>query len=173
MSNTSSDSRRWPETNAQDELRSQWEFLRFLRITAVQKVSGLNVELAAATPFPSSPYMSALGVIKHLTAVERWWISIIGGGLDVPMLWEKEDVNAEWRLGSADTPEAVLAAYQDEWPRSEDALAGMNPGEATRRGYGDQRYSVRWVLTHLIQETARHVGHLDVLREFADGKVGE
>jgi uncharacterized damage-inducible protein DinB len=174
MSNTSSVTERvWPETNASEELRLQWEFLRFLRITAVRKVSGLNAELASATPFPSSPYMSALGVIKHLTAVERWWISIIGGGLDVPMLWEKEDVNAEWRLDAADTPEAVLAAYREEWPRSEDALAGMGPDDATRRGYGDQRYTVRWVLTHLIQETARHVGHLDVLREFADGEVGE
>lgn len=165
--------RSWPETLAEDELALQWEFLTFLRITAVNKVAGLSLADASATPLPSSPLMSALGVLKHLTAVERFWASIVGGGSELPPLWDGDDVHAEWRLGEADTVAAVVLAYREEWPRSAAALAGRGPGDPARREAGGQRHTVRWLLAHLVQETARHVGHLDVLREFADGEVGE
>ncbi|WP_086828619.1 DinB family protein [Allokutzneria sp. NRRL B-24872] len=164
--------RSWPTELAEDELRLQWEFLGFLRATAVNKVVGVAPELAAATPWPTSPLMSLLGVVKHLTAVERFWMSRVGGGLDVPLLWDSEDECAEFRLSPADTPEAVLSAYQAEWVRSEEALAGLGPDDLALREVGGDR-TVRWVLAHVVQETARHVGHLDVLREFADGLVGE
>ncbi|SDM46643.1 DinB family protein [Allokutzneria albata] len=164
--------RSWPKDRAEDELRLQWEFLAFLRATAVNKVLGVSPEQAAATPWPASPLMSLLGVVKHLTAVERFWMSYVGGGMDVPLLWDSEDETAEFRLSPADTPEAVLAAYQEEWTRSEKALAGLSPDDLAVREVGGDR-TVRWVLAHVVQETARHVGHLDVLREFADGLVGE
>ncbi|WP_158882191.1 DinB family protein [Amycolatopsis anabasis] len=164
--------RSWPRERADDELRLGWEFLNFLRITAVNKVAGLTREQAAATPFPASPHMNALGVLKHLTAVERWWFSIVAGGLDIPDLWlDADDHDALFKLRDEDTPTAVVAAYRAEWPRSQEAIAGMAASDRVRRAGEDK--TVRWILTHLIQETARHVGHLDVLREFADGQVGE
>ncbi|WP_420809085.1 DinB family protein [Amycolatopsis suaedae] len=146
--------------------------MNFLRRTAVNKVSGLTFEQAAGAPFPSSPEMNALGLIKHLTAVERWWLSIVGGGSDLPDLWgDASDHDHLFRLGKQVPPVEVVAAYREEWARSENALAGMQASDRVRHP-GEQK-TVRWVLTHLIQETARHVGHLDVLREFADGEVGE
>jgi uncharacterized damage-inducible protein DinB len=179
MSNTSSSSdvepldRVWPDQVATDELRLLREWLDFLRITAVNKLAGLTREQAAATPWPTSPHMSILGVLKHLTAVERFWISIVGGGSHLPMLWENDDVNAEWRLSEHDTPAAVTDAYRAEWVLSAKALDGKAADDLAARPVKEEQRTVRWILTHVVQETARHVGHMDVLREFADGSVGE
>ncbi|MFD8495289.1 DinB family protein [Amycolatopsis sp. NPDC059657] len=170
MSNTSSSvERAWPRTLADDELRLQWEFLRFLRATAVNKVAGLSRSQAIATPLATSPGMTALGVVKHLTAAERWWFSIEGGGSDLPSLWDGSP-DPSWNITDEDTPASVVAAYQAEWAQSEGALVGMAASERSRR---KGEFTVRWLLAHLVQETARHLGHLDFLREMADGEVGE
>jgi uncharacterized damage-inducible protein DinB len=174
MSNTSSRiagsvDRSWPDAIAEDEAGIQWDFLRFLRATAVNKVAGLTREQAAATPLPASSRMSALGVLKHLTAVERWWLSIEAAGLDVPSLW-KGSPDPSWDLAEDDDPVSVVEAYRAEWARSEEALDGVSPDDRARRS---GEFTVRWVLAHVVQETARHTGHLDILRELADGTVGE
>ena len=162
--------REWPDTDAADELGLLTQFLTFLRSTVVNKIAGLDAGPAGAAPLATSPVVSLTGVVKHLTAVERHWLCNVGGGAGLPELWEK-DPDAEWRLRAGDTPAAVVAAYRAEWARADRALAGRSPGDRVEdRG---QRFTVRWVLTHVIQETARHVGHLDVLREFADGQRGE
>jgi uncharacterized damage-inducible protein DinB len=109
-------------------------------------------------------------VIRHLTSVERYWLSIVGGGMDLPNRWESPDRDIDFRLSEQDTPESVVAEYQRQWQLSRQALAGK---AAEDRAAGDPDKTVRWLLTHLVQETARHVGHLDVLREFADGEKGE
>lgn len=165
--------RRWPDRWADDELNLQWEFLNFLRTTAVNKIAGLEHAQAAMVPLPTSPFMSLTGVVKHLTAVERFWMSIVGGGSDLPPLWDDEDVNAEWRISADDTPAAVVAAYRAEWGRSEYALAGKPAGEAAKVAADGEERTVRWILSHVVQETARHVGHMDILRELADGARGE
>jgi uncharacterized damage-inducible protein DinB len=170
MSNTSSKTRRtWPARLAWEELRLQLDFLQFLRATAVNKIAGLTRDQAAAAPLPSSPRMSALGVVKHLTAVERWWLSIEAGGADLPSLWAGKP-DPSWDLTPEDTPASVVAAYRAEWARAEKALHRLGPDDRTRRR---GEFTVRWVVAHVVQETARHVGHLDVLRELADGEVGE
>ncbi|WP_199191652.1 DinB family protein [Amycolatopsis sp. CA-126428] len=170
MSNTSSKTHRhWPAPVAADELRLLLDFLQFLRATAVNKLAGLTVPQATATPLPASPRMSALGVVKHLTAVERWWLAIEAGGADLPSLWAGSP-DPSWDVGPEDTPASVVAAYKAEWARVEKALRGLAPDDRTRRR---SEFTVRWVLAHVVQETARHVGHLDVLRELADGEVGE
>ncbi|GAA3033171.1 DinB family protein [Actinokineospora globicatena] len=162
--------RAWPRTDADDELRLQWEFLAFLRATALIKTTGLTPAQATETPLTTSPLMSVLGLVKHLTAVERYWLTRVAGGADEPMLWEPDDVHAEWRLGPADTLAAVTGAYRDEWALAERAMAGLRAGDPAR---ADPDRTVRWTLTHVIQETARHVGHLDILREHLDGTTGE
>ena len=167
-----SNERAWPRVDAHDELRLLTEFLTFLRLTAVAKVEGLGTADASATPIGTSPVVSALGVLKHLTAVERWWLSIETGGADLPSLWG-EDADASWRLGADDAVDSVVAAYRAEWERSARALEGLGPDDRTRADRDGRGRTVRWVLAHLVQETARHVGHLDLLRELADGAKGE
>ncbi|MCG3753624.1 DUF664 domain-containing protein [Amycolatopsis sp. Poz14] len=159
----------WPDPLDGDEMTVQTRFLDFLRATAVQKITGLAREQAAATPLPSSPRTSALGVLKHLTAVERWWLVIEAGGSDEPSLWPCSP-DPSWDLTPEDDVTTVVAAYRAERERAAAALAGLSPEDRTRRS---GEFTVRWVLAHVVQETARHVGHLDALRELADGSVGE
>lgn len=165
--------RSWPETFALDDLTLLKEFLQFLRVTAVNKVAGLDEDDARATPLPTSPSMSVMGVIKHLTNVERFWISIVAAGRDVADPWEGTGAGDDFQLADDDTPADVVAAYRTEWARSDAASIGLRASDETKRPAGDKRRTVRWVYAHLVQETARHVGHLDLLREMADGRVGE
>lgn len=159
--------RTWPEKKAADEAALAWEFLDFLRETAVLKVDGLSREQAAAAPISTSPKLTALGVLKHLTAVERYWLCIAGAGLDLPSLWQG-DPDPSWDLADGDTPASLIEAYRQEWVNAE-ALKKLHP-DATA---ADGERTVRWILAHVAQETARHVGHLDLLRELADGQTGE
>jgi uncharacterized damage-inducible protein DinB len=159
--------RTWPENHATDEGVLAWQFLDFLRETAVVKVDGLTREQAAAAPIATSPKLTALGVLKHLVAVERYWLGIAGAGLDLPSLWEG-DPDPSWDLDPADTPESLIAAYRAEWTNA-DALKNHGPDAVA----ADGKRTVRWILAHVAQETARHVGHLDLLRELADGQTGE
>ncbi|ANZ38643.1 hypothetical protein BBK82_23845 [Lentzea guizhouensis] len=159
--------RTWPEKLAADEGALAWQFLDFLRKTAVLKVDGLTREQAAAAPIATSPELTALGVLKHLVAVERYWLGIAGAGLDLPSLWEG-DPDPSWDLDPADTPESLIAAYRAEWTTA-DALNER----ALDAVAADGERTVRWILAHVAQETARHVGHLDLLRELADGQTGE
>jgi uncharacterized damage-inducible protein DinB len=159
--------RTWPEKLATDEGVLAWEFLDFLRKTAVLKVDGLTREQAAAAPIATSPKLTALGLLKHLTAVERYWLCIAGAGLDLPSLW-KGDPDPSWNLEDGDTPASLIQAYREEWANAE-ALKKLD-SDATA---ADGERTVRWILAHVAQETARHVGHLDLLRELADGQTGE
>ena len=159
--------RTWPTNLATDEGVLAWEFLDFLRKTAVMKVDGLTRDQAAAAPIPTSPKLTALGVLKHLIAAERYWLGIAGAGLDLPSLWEGSP-DPSWNLTDDDTPESLIQAYREEWSNSEE-LKKLDP-DATA---ADGERTVRWILAHVAQETARHVGHLDLLRELADGQTGE
>lgn len=159
--------RTWPTNLATDEGVLAWEFLDFLRKTAVMKVDGLTRDQAAAAPIPTSPKLTALGVLKHLVAVERYWLGIAGAGLDLQSLWEGSP-DPSWDLTDDDTPESLIQAYREEWTNAE-ALKKLDP-DATA---ADGERTVRWILAHVAQETARHVGHLDLLRELADGQTGE
>ncbi|SDG92401.1 Uncharacterized damage-inducible protein DinB (forms a four-helix bundle) [Lentzea fradiae] len=159
--------RSWPAKTASDESVLAWEFLDFLRKTAVLKVEGLTRDQAAAAPIATSPRLTALGVLKHLVAVERYWLCIAGAGLELPSLW-KGDPDPSWDLAGSDTPESVIQAYRDEWANAE-ALRRRHPDDTA----ADGERTVRWILAHVTQETARHAGHLDLLRELADGQTGE
>ena len=159
--------RTWPHNLAADEGVLAWEFLDFLRKTAVMKVEGLTREQAAAAPIATSPKLTALGVLKHLVAVERHWLGIAGAGLDLPSLWEGSP-DPSWDLADDDTPESLIEAYLAEWAHA-GALKRYGPDDSA----ADDKFTVRWILAHVTQETARHVGHLDLLRELADGQTGE
>ncbi|MFD4670571.1 DinB family protein [Lentzea sp. NPDC058450] len=159
--------RTWPAKLATDEAALAGEFLDFLRKTVVLKVEGLTRDQAAAAPIPTSPGLTALGVLKHLTAVERYWLCIAGAGLDLPSLWEG-DPDPSWDLEDDDTPASLIQAYREEWANAE-AVKQLDPDAVA----ADGERTVRWILAHVAQETARHVGHLDLLRELADGQTGE
>lgn len=115
--------------------------------------------------------MSPLGLIKHLTAVQRQHIQVHIGGSRLPPLWSHEDHGFDFRLGPEDTISTVIAAYDEEWLRSQQTLAEVD-WSAFVEVYG-QQVRVERLLTDVLQESARHLGHLDILRELIDGTTGE
>jgi hypothetical protein len=157
-----------PESGGERELLTG--LLDFLRATAVNKVAGLTDEQAFSTPISSSALTPA-GVVKHLTGVERFWFSIDFAGADVPWPWPDDDPHGNFPLLPGDTLAGIVAGYLTECDRSRSAIAVASLDEMAR-GEG-MNFNLRYALAHMIEETARHCGHLDILRERIDGSTGE
>ncbi|MFE0191062.1 DUF664 domain-containing protein [Streptomyces sp. NPDC058989] len=104
-----------------------------------------------------------------LTAAERYWFLWAFEGADV------EHPDFGMTLAEDDTAESLLAAYRDAVARSNEIVErchDLSRPSARAAGKADARRSMRWVLIHMIEETARHAGHADILRAQADGSVG-
>ncbi len=134
---------------------------------------GLDDDQARATPTAST--LSVGGIVKHLAAVERSWTSLV---LEEPRIPEgaADAYQAGFRVGPDETLQGVLDDYEQACRATDDAVAGMAdlgravPVPAAPWFPKDvEAWSVRWVLLHLIEETARHAGHADIVREAIDG----
>ena len=143
--------------------------LDYLRATVLHKVAGLTQEQAFSRPVPASALTPA-GVVKHLTGVERFWFSIDFAGHDLPWPWSGDHPDS-FALAPDDTLAGLVAAYQAECARSAAAIEGAVLDDRARAE--GNSFTLRFALGHMIQETARHCGHLDLLRESIDGQAGE
>jgi hypothetical protein len=144
--------------------------LDFLRATVVNKVAGLTDDQAFTTQVPPSTLTPA-GVVKHLTGVERFWFSIDFAGADLLWPWTDDDPHGNFPPAPGDTLAGIVSAYLAECDRSRRAIADA-PLDDLARGK-DMHFNLRYALAHMIEETARHCGHLDLLRERIDGQRGE
>ena len=132
---------------------------------------GLTDEQARATPAASA--LSAGGLIKHLAAMERDWMDTV---LRHPH-GSQEGYESAFRLGPDETLASVLDLYDEAAASTDAVIAGIaDLGQAVPVPKGVpwfpqdvEAWSVRWVLLHLIEETARHAGHADIVREALDG----
>jgi hypothetical protein len=132
---------------------------------------GLTDEQARATP--SASPLSVGGLIKHVSAVERFWVGLVLERQDEP----EGDYESNFVLLPGETLRGVLDRYEDVAKQTETAVAGIEDlGRAVPVPRGVpwfpsdvEAWSVRWVLLHLITETARHAGHADIIRESIDG----
>ncbi len=145
-------------------------FLDFLRATVVNKVAGLADEQAFEAVVPPSEQTPA-GVVKHLTGVERFWFSIDFAGLDVAWPWPEDNPHGNFPPATGDTLASIVGDYQQECDRSREAIEDAELDDRAR-GEG-MTFTLQWALAHMIEETARHCGHLDLLRERIDGQTGE
>jgi uncharacterized damage-inducible protein DinB len=148
-------------------------FLDFQRATLLWKLDGLDDGQLRRAMVPSGT--SLLGIVKHLAYVERSWFQGVWDGQEVSFPWTKEDPDADWRIEPDETTADVLALYHGECDRSRGILAATASLDEVvehprRQGW---RMSRRWILTHMLEEAARHVGHADILREQLDGVTGE
>jgi uncharacterized damage-inducible protein DinB len=148
-------------------------FLDFQRATLLWKLEGLDDEQVRRAMVPSGT--SLLGIVKHLAYVERSWFQSVWAGQEVGFPWTKEDPDADWRIEPEETTAQVLALYDGECDRSREIVARSSSLDEVvehprREGW---RMNRRWILVHMIEETARHVGHADILREQLDGATGE
>jgi uncharacterized damage-inducible protein DinB len=153
-------------------------FLDYHRATLVWKASGLT-QAQLAQPVPTSA-LTIGGLVKHLSLVEDSWFTDRFAGAGMPERWASVDWDADpdWEHHSAadDRPEDVLAQYAESCSRSRVAYEAA--GSLDQRSVGtdrgtDQPFSLRWIMLHMIEETARHNGHVDLLREAIDGTTGE
>jgi uncharacterized damage-inducible protein DinB len=145
-----------------DERELYLRWLAFLRGAVIRKVEGVDEQGARWTP--DGGLLPLLGIVNHLTHVEWRWID---GG----MLGEEVDKRAdEYTPGRELTVDAALAAYRERAARTDAAVRSLALDAPCAWGPDTD---LRWVLLHLINETARHAGHADATRELLDGTVGE
>jgi uncharacterized damage-inducible protein DinB len=153
------------------------QYLDNQRQTMLQKTEGLSAaQLVRAHP-PSE--LTLAGLLYHLALVEETWMEVRFFGRPERAPWVgvdwDADPNWEFRTAAELVPEELRQRYRDACERSRrvvSATTSLDELSAQARPDG-RHFSLRWVLLHLIEETARHAGHADLLREALDGTVGE
>jgi hypothetical protein len=152
----------FPQGGHTDERELYLEWLRYLRGAVLRKVEGLTDEQARWTP--DGALIPLIGIVHHLTQVEWRWIDGGFGGEPVSR------TEAEFRPGPELTLDAAVAAYRERADATEAAVRRLPLDAPCGRQEGTD---LRWVLVHLVNETARHAGHADAVRELLDGTTGE
>jgi hypothetical protein len=153
-----------------DERAMLTSYLDLYRSVLIRKAEGLTVEAASRT-FPPST-MSVLGLVKHMADVENWWFELVftnSGRVLIPEVDDDPDVG--FRIGPGETVESVVAMYRDECDHSRATVAAHELADVAARDGRNE--TLRWILVHMIEETARHAGHADIFREQIDGAVGD
>ena len=140
------------------------EFLDYLRESMILKTEGISEEDAKRPMVPSGT--SLLGLVKHLAMVERWWFHVVFAA-------EAEDVPDE-NVTADDTVADVVASYRAITIRSNEIVAACGNLDQPAATVPKDREppTLRWVLVHMVEETGRHAGHADILRELIDGSTG-
>ena len=156
-----------------DERTTLTSFLDFQRQTLAWKCDGLtDAQLRERIVPPSS--MSLLGLVRHMADVERGWFRRTLAGEDAPrMYYSDEDPDGDFdNVDDADVAEA-FATWRAECERAREIVAATPTLEVTGTHRLGNKFSLRWILVHMIEEYARHNGHADLMRERIDGSVGE
>jgi uncharacterized damage-inducible protein DinB len=139
------------------------------------KCSGLDAEQLKRRSVPPSN-LSLLGLVRHMTEVERWWFRIHAGDQDMEFTYSSDE-NPEGDFNDIEgaDAEADLNAYKAEIRAAKETVAAKGLDQVVRsRGEDPSRVlDIRWIYLHMIEEYARHNGHADLLRECIDGATGE
>jgi|SRR5580658_10262376 uncharacterized damage-inducible protein DinB len=143
-------------------------FLDLYRDILKRKLAGLSDQQVRQRHVPSETTLG--GLVKHLTAVEREWFQVVLAGRSADDLGEPSQ-DDQWTLGRDDTAENLLAGYERACAASRQVTAGFSLEDRVPHARMGQ-VSLRWIYVHMIEESARHVGHADILREQTDGATG-
>ena len=161
-----------PMTGSERAVLDHW--LDLYRDTVLLKIAGLEAEQLARRALPPSS-LSLIGVVRHLTEVEAYWLRVVlHDEQDVPDYYCTPD-NPDGDFDDVEPATAArdVATYRDEVQRTRARATAWTdlgiPVQGLRKG---NPVNLRWVLVHLIEEYARHLGHMDLLRETLDGRTG-
>ncbi|MFF5217370.1 DinB family protein [Micromonospora sp. NPDC000442] len=155
---------------AADERSTLEQFLDFHRQCVLDTLDGLGHDDAAARLLPATQ-LTIGGIVKHLARVEDLWFQEKLLGAPVPEPWASAplDADPDWDFHSAgeDSPADLCALYAAVCQRSRRAAAGFADlsDHAAKPSFGGGPVSLRWIFVHMIEETAQHRGHLDLLRD--------
>jgi hypothetical protein len=153
--------RKPPRLNA-GEFETLLGLLQYQRESLISKIAGAGETAARTSPVPSGTTL--LWLVKHLAQAETRWLvnRFAGEGAELP--------------GDAvlprDTVESVIEQYRAASARADAAARTGRLDEFCRADEAEPAVNLRWVLAHLLEETARHAGHADILRELIDGSTG-
>jgi len=160
----------WPSHDA-PEREMLVAFVEFHRATLLQKCEGLtDAQLRQRSVPPSS--MSLIGLVRHCTEVERNWFQRVLQRQQIDgIYYSDDDPDGEFDNVETANVEEDFAIFRETCAESRRATNAAESLDVTgvRRG---KDVSLRWILTHVIEEYARHNGHADFLRECIDGRTG-
>ncbi|AKU19152.1 hypothetical protein VV02_20550 [Luteipulveratus mongoliensis] len=155
-----------------DERESLESWLELYRTTLPLKIAGLTAEQLCERPVSPST-LSLLGVTRHLTKVEHYWFTSVVAGIEAPALYCEHDPDGDFNNIGTEHALADVARFHEEVAGARDRARAVSdlsaPLLGRRRG---QEVNLRWVYVHMIEEYARHLGHVDLLREAVDGTTG-
>ena len=157
-----------------DERVALEEWVDYHRATLLMKCTGLTAEQLRARSVPPSS-MSLLGLVRHMTDVERGWFRLHAAGEDLDYLYVSDD-DEDGDFDNVDEADAApaLEAFRRECDACRAAVASLPLDHVVpSRGHHPERTrNLRWIYLHMIEEYARHNGHADLLRESIDGAAG-
>jgi uncharacterized damage-inducible protein DinB len=156
-----------------DERATLLAYLDFQRDTLAWKCDGLSHEQLRTRAVPPST-LSLLGLVRHMSDVERGWFSGCLAGEEVkPRYWTDDDPDGDFdNVDTADVEES-FTIWHAECARSREIVAATSSFDVTGTRGDGSKATLRWIVAHMIEEYARHNGHADFLRERLDGATGE
>ncbi len=161
--------------SSQTERDTLLEFLGYQRDALIGRLQGLTEQQSRMTPTASS--LSLLGLIKHSAIWERRWFQVIFAGRTFSGEWPSvpdvtpDGEDATFGLTDEDSIESVVAHYRKQIASSNDTVTNFDL-DAPCAMSDKVSETLRWVTVHMIEETARHAGHADIIRETIDGTRG-
>lgn len=160
------------EPYAGDERTMLMAWLDLHRATVFVKTEGLTDDLAHRSLLPGSPRMTIAGLVSHLYWVERGWFEHIMLGRPDDDPGTEDDPDRDFLVD--DVPLALLLErYERQCASNNEIAASLDLDAVSKIERKRGRVTLRWLLGHLIEETARHNGHIDILREMLDGVTGD
>jgi uncharacterized damage-inducible protein DinB len=151
-----------PPREIGDERTTLQTLLQYKREAILRKVEGLSDEEARRSPVASGT--SLLWLVKHLTYAETVWVLVRIDGQDLSL--------PDNELRDDDTLAGLVEEYRHTWERVDAVVAAHPLDDRCQVIDAEPKPDLRWVLAHLLEETARHAGHADILRELIDGATG-
>jgi uncharacterized damage-inducible protein DinB len=140
------------------------------RDAVLWKLEGLGDDDLRRPMVPSGT--SLLGLVKHLGSVEYGWFCETFGRDTEPLPFDEDDPDSDMRARPDETTEDVLAFYGRARAAADRVIDELDVEETGTAWFGET-VTMRWVLIHMVEETARHAGHIDILRELIDGMAGD
>jgi uncharacterized damage-inducible protein DinB len=165
-----------PDATTTSERDALGQYLDYQRETILLKTEGLSREQLGQR-IPTSG-LTLAGLLYHLAFVEEDWFEVDFLGLPKREEWQVDwaaDPDYEFRAALGKDPDELRRRYRDACNRSRQITAAACDLDqlSVSTAVGGKPFTLRWMLLHLIEETARHAGHADLLREAIDGAVGE
>lgn len=140
------------------------------RASAIAKTAGLPDSVGSTNDVLCG--FSLYGLVRHLTEVERYWIQHVFLGQNIDFAWSDSEPDGDFQVVDGTTHSALAEAYANAGQITAEVLRGGHPDELAQQPPHGNPAPRSWIAVHLLQETARHCGHIDILRQRIDGRVG-